>query len=58
MLVHEYLIAPYAKRVDVWILAKGICTYKKQVNIEANKCPGLDLYALHYGTTGGVQAEG
>ena len=26
--------------------------------LEANKCPGLDLYALHYGTTGEVQAEG
>ena len=50
MLVHAYLIAPYAKRVDAWILAKGICTYKQQV--EANKCLGLDLYALHYGTTG------
>ena len=35
MLVHEYLIAPYAKRVDEWILAKGICTYKQQVNIKS-----------------------
>ena len=58
MLVHQYLIAPYAKRVDAWILAKGICTYKQQAILEANECPGLDLYALHYGMTGGVQAEG
>ena len=26
--------------------------------LEANKCLGLDLYALHYGTTGGSTSQG
>ena len=58
MLVHEYLIAPYAKRSMRGSLPREYVPTSNKSILEANKCPGLDLYALHYGTTGGVQAEG
>ena len=58
MLVHEYLIAPYAKGSMRGSLPTAYVPTSNKSILEDNKCPGLDLYALHYGTTGGVQAEG
>ena len=58
MLVDEYLIVPYAKGSMRGSLSKAYAPTSNKSILEANKCPGLDLYALHYGTTGGVQAKG
>jgi hypothetical protein len=35
MLVHEYLIAPYAKGIEAWISTAHICTYKQPVNVRS-----------------------